>query len=201
MPTAPERLGGGTPSGGRCEPINPAEPKGVNIMTQPTDNATSWRDLIDQLPDHLVARYTRIEADYDEADDAYLRQIFPDREPADIREGNQRDMLQEAREQLRFAHIPLPPNPTTWLCALRAEPWECDDLGECSRLVFGPKSETLDGRFVIEFSATQRGDGHATWSMQVICDEELITAEDARHYSEMLAAAAAEIDRIPLTNK
>lgn len=155
-------------------------------MTQDTDtnaNAT-WRDYAEYLSPDKIANFEASE--HLARTEAHL--AFPGADPDAVVRRVQQSMLDEARNQVRFAAIPLPAG-----CD-QSDTWQNDGTGTWSRWVFGPR-RTID-HLSIGVDGSQYPDGSVKWEMFASVDDDPMTPEQARKFAAMLLDAASDFERL-----
>lgn len=155
----------------------------MNVQIRPED-AQTWRDVADRLPEHLVRFYERSE----QFSAGEMELAFPGQDTADVLQQMQQNMLAEALTQLPFEHIPLPPQATT------ADTWQVDETGSWTRVVMGTRRDV--GHMWVGIDGVQSPDGSVRWSMYVDADGDATTAEQAREFSAELRAVAEELEAL-----
>lgn len=159
-------------------------------MRTTDDNATTWRDLADQLTAEQAARFERHEAQA-------LESIRQGRNAYESPEDITRCFLDEARWEAQqnltdaLFDVPMP------AFAESVEHWEDDGRGSWSRRVDGPH-RTIDGADAsVYVQGVQTPDGTVDWSLWVtVSDRDNMTAEQARTLAATLVEAADELDRL-----
>lgn len=146
------------------------------------NNAQSWRDLADQLPPHVVQRFERQER----MTELHGPLAFPQEDPAEVVRRGQELMLREAREQIPFAHVPLP------AAARTAYLWEDSVDGTWTRVVDGTRRTV--GPLSVCISGVQSPDGSVVWSVAAETKDDAVTTEQLREYAALLIEAADELD-------
>lgn len=153
------------------------------MNTTHDDNATTWRDLADQLTDKQIARLTSMES----------------RAPAGWAAGEAADaLLNGAREYAEqnlmgtvvFGHIATP------AAAREVFPWEDDGHGEWSRFFYGTRYTTAGQRYDVETTGVQRADGSVKRAVYINAPGDELTAKQAREAAALLIQAADELDRL-----
>jgi hypothetical protein len=150
-----------------------------------TDNkVTSWRDLIEHLTPDTGKRFER----HEHLSSIHGPLAFPDEDPEEVRSRDQQRMLEEAREQIPFAHIALP------AAAKGADTWQDNGQGNWSRLVFGPEHKTE--LFSTWITGVQSPDGTVRWSLSFDAGDEADVPDQIRERAAMLIEAADELERL-----
>ncbi|BBX89005.1 hypothetical protein CQY21_16060 [Mycolicibacterium boenickei] len=152
------------------------------MVTPNSDTAQSWRDLADQLPPHVVQRFER----HERLTELHGPLAFPQEDPAEVIRRDQAIMLQEARDQIPFAHVPLP------AAAQGAGLWEDSVDDTWTRLVDGTRRTV--GPLSVCISGVQSPDGSVVWSAAAETKDDAVTSAQLREYAALLIVAAAELD-------
>lgn len=156
----------------------------MTTTTTHHDDATTWRDFADQLPAHVIQRFER----HERLTELHGPLAFPGEEPAEVIRKDQELMLKEAREQISFAHVPMPAA-ATW-----SDVWQDDGKGNWSRVVDGTSRSS--GPLTVDIMGVQSAvDGSVSWSVNAEYRGDL-TSEVSRQYAALLTEAAEEIDRL-----
>lgn len=149
-----------------------------------TTTATSWRDFVDHLPPHVIARFER----HEQLSELHGPLAFPEEDPAEVIRRDQQMMFEEARDQVPFAHVPLPP------CANWADLWDEAGDGSWSRVVDGTSRQT--GPLAVNITGVQSSDGSVSWSVSADTKDYAVSPEQLREYAVMVVEAADELDRL-----
>lgn len=160
------------------------------MKSHTADNATSWRDLSDQLTPEQARRFAHHEA---EALESIRRGRNVYESPAQVAQGLLGEARWEAQQNLTDALFDAPAP----AFAEAVEHWEDDGRGNWSRRVDGPH-RTIDGADAsVYVQGIQTPDGAVDWSLWVtVSDRENMTAEQARTLAATLVEAADELDRL-----
>jgi hypothetical protein len=159
------------------------------------DDATTWRDLADQLTPEQFARFERAEQLC--LTGAHLAFPHNDRSKtiADMLHGVLKEARWETQQNLTdahtFGHVSLPRGVES------AEHWEVGDTGAWTRrLSVSCRSIDRAGAdSTVYVDGVQGTDGAVKWSLYVLADDRKpFTAEQARQFAVMIAAAADELD-------
>jgi hypothetical protein len=157
-------------------------------MTTTHDDATTWRDLTDQLTLHQITALECIERD-----------ALAD--PADVAAG----LLDMARDHARmnlqdaamFAHLPTPAG------ARKVFHWEDDGTGHWSRRFTGteravelPSDSRFRNKADVDIEGVQHADGSIERAVYVNANGVELTAAAAQDLGESLIAAADELDQL-----
>jgi hypothetical protein len=154
------------------------------MTTTHDDDATIWRDLADYLTPGTIRHYEGCE--HAAKTEAHL--AFPNEDPEEVLRRVQAGMLEEARQQVPFAHTPLP------AAAEESDTWQDDGTGTWSRVVFGPRRDIA--HMAAGVDGVQHADGSATWSIYVHADDDPTTADQARAFAAALIEAADDLNRL-----
>ncbi|MGP4056629.1 hypothetical protein ACTWP6_17695 [Mycobacterium sp. 4D054] len=160
------------------------------MTTTHDDNATTWRDLADQLTPEQVRRFEHHER-------LALNSIASGRNPSETVDDIARGFLTEARWEAQqnladaMIGIPMPAG------AESAEHWSEDSTGKWTRLLHGP-SRSIDGFDAAVYrTGVQTRDGAVRWSLSVHAeDRDDMTAEQVRQLAATLVEAADELERL-----
>lgn len=153
-------------------------------MTQTTDTAQTWRDLADQLPAHVIRRFER----HEHLTELHGPLAFPEEDPADVIRKDQRQLLEEARNEVPFAHVSLP------AIATGADLWNDDDDGNWTRIVDGTHRST--GPLSVSLTGVQSPDGSVVWSVSAYAQDDEVSPSQLREYAALLSDAAAELEQL-----
>ena len=151
------------------------------------DNATTWRDLVDQLTPEQVAQFGRGEADA-------LNSVAAGRNayesPEDVARCFLVDARREAEQNLTDSTFdaPIP------AAASGAEHWEDDGTGRWTRVVQGIQRNV--GHLSVGITGEQHPDGTVEWSAYAHADDNPATPDQLRQFAAALLEAADELDEL-----
>lgn len=152
------------------------------------DNATSWRDLADQLTAEQVRSFDRIEAR------SRRRAEFAANGDQIVSELAQQ-LLEEARQTARanltdtLLGIPVPDGVES------ADRWQDDGTGRLIRHVDGAQRSIDGANADVCIGGKQREDGSVDWHLSVYADGAL-NADQARALAVQLIEAADEMEQL-----
>jgi hypothetical protein len=158
------------------------------------DNATTWRDLTDQLTPEQIRRFERFEA-------LSMKSIQQQPTPRgwvpesaeDITRGFLTEARWEAQQNLndKMINMPVPAG------AIEVEHWEDNGTGYWTRLVHAECRSIPGFDAAVYINAVQTRDGALTWSLYLHCeDRDDLTADQTRQLAGHLFDAADELDRL-----
>jgi hypothetical protein len=164
-------------------------------MTTDDDNATTWRDLADQLAPEQIARFEHAEQLCMTGAHLAFPQNDRSKTIADMLDGVLKEARWEAQQNLTdaytFGHVPLAAGIKS------ADHWEADDTGAWTRrLAVSRRSiERAGAETTVYVDGVQHTDGTVEWLLYVLADDrEPLTAEQARRFAAMITEAADELD-------
>ena len=146
------------------------------MTTAHDNNATSWRDLADQLTEQQRATLARFEHDEDM--------------PAEMLLNFARDHIEARLTDIAYADVPIPPGDPS------VGKWELNTAGGWSRSLLW--AEFGEPEMSIDIDGTQQHDGTYTRliSVYLIEDGASLTTAGARKLASLLVEAADELDRL-----
>jgi hypothetical protein len=160
------------------------------MHTTHDENATTWRDLADQLTPEQASRYERHEADAMQSI-AAARNVYES--PEDIARCFLSEARVEAAHNLTDSTFDVPVPAST----VEVGHWEEDGEGRWTRLVHG-ESRTIDSYDATFYlTGEQSPDGAVAWSLYVhVNDSGSMTTDQVRELAAKLIEAADELDRL-----
>lgn len=159
------------------------------MNTTHDDNATTWRDLTDQLTPEQVRRFEHHER-------LALNSIAAGRNPNETADDIARGFLTEARWEAEqnltdaMISVPVPPG------AESAEHWG-DGADGWTRMLHGPSRVVEGFDATVYRTGLQTQDGAVTWSLYVhVADSDDMTAAQVRQLAAALVEAADELEAL-----
>ena len=164
-------------------------------MATDDDNATTWRDLAEQLTREQIARFEHAEQLCITGAHLAFPQHDRSKTVADMLDGVLKQARWEAQQNLTdahtFGHVPLPAGIKS------ADHWEADDTGTWTRRL-SVSSRSIDragADSTVYVDGVQHSDDAVEWSLYVLADDrEPLTSDQARQFAAMITAAADELD-------
>lgn len=160
------------------------------MNTTHDDNATTWRDLTDQLTAEQVRRFEHHER-------LALNSIAAGHNPNETAEDIARGFLTEARWEARqnltdaMISLPLPPG------AESAEHWGVDATGHWTRMIHGPSRSVEGFDATVYRTGVQTRDGAVKWSLYVhVEDRDDMSAAQVRQLAAALVEASDELEAL-----
>jgi hypothetical protein len=154
------------------------------------DNATTWRELTDQLTPEQIARFEQQES-------SALAAIAAGRNPHESPESVARCILNDARLEAQgnlddaMINVAVPEGAET------VEHWEDDGAGTWVRFVHGRVRSIPGCAASVYLDGVQTRDGAVVWKLFVhVEDRDDLTVDQVRTLSAALSAAAYDLDRI-----
>jgi len=169
------------------------------MNTTHDDNATSWRDLADQLTPEQIARFARFEAGAMQSLHKRQQQPAPAGWVPESAESIARGFLAEARREAEcnlndtLFDVPVPAG----MDLEEVDHWEDDGTGTWTRLLHGETRNIEGFDAAVYLTGVQTQDGAVTWSLYVhVEDNHALTSDQLRALAANLVVAADELDRL-----
>jgi hypothetical protein len=149
-------------------------------VTTTDDDATSWRDLTDQLTPEQIAELERDEPFWRQEDDDYCTRMLA--QARWIIAQNLHDMLFDVQAPAG---------------ASRVFRWETDDTGRTTRLVSLSRRTVQGADSSVEIVGPQDIEGNVGWELYAyVEDQRPLTSTQARELAAVLIATADEYDQL-----
>jgi hypothetical protein len=164
------------------------------MTTTHDDNATTWRELADQLTPEQIRRFDRQES-------AAMRMFQQKPQPRgwvpesaeDITRGFLNEARWEAQQNLndKMINVAVPAG------VVEVEHWEDGGTGHWTRLVHAECRSVPGFDAAVYVNGVQTTDGAVTWSLYLHCeDRDDLTGDQVRQLAGHLLDAADELDRL-----
>jgi hypothetical protein len=163
------------------------------MPTTHDDNATTWRDLADQLTSEQVRRFDHLESVVMDSRKRHLAAGAPYVSAEDLARGFLKDARSEAQQNLldKMFDVAAPEGATS------VEHWEDDGSGQWTRRVTASSRTIPVADATVYIDGVQQLDGTVTWSLYVHADDGRdLTTDQVRQFAAQLVEAADEMDRL-----